>query len=121
MLLTEVEKLLDCSLGIVRRYIMEIIVLMFIGLFALWCFAFIANGLYGYHFDLASCWGGFSAIGGAGFLGAVKYCTDSFKNSPDGKMPGDFVIKQFDKDGDGKVTTEEVKEVLECKFKGVLQ
>lgn len=112
LMANKIQMLLDNFLGLVRRYVLELIILMFASLFSLWSFAFLANGLYDCHFDLASCWGGFSAIGGAGFLAAVKYCTDSWKNSPQGYMPGDGPLKDFDKDNDGKVTFAEMVEIF---------
>lgn len=112
LMANKIQILLDNFLGLVRHYVLELIILMFAGLFSLWSFAFLANGLYGCNFDLASCWGGFSAIGGAGFLAAVKYCTDSWKNSPQGYMPGDGPLKDFDKDNDGKVTFAEMAEIF---------
>lgn len=112
LIANKIQIILDDFLGLVRNYVLEIIILMFAGLFSLWSFAFLANGLYGCNFDLASCWGGFSAIGGAGFLAAVKYCTDSWKNSPQGYMPGDGPLQDFDKDNDGKVTFAEMAEMF---------
>lgn len=103
--------MLDEFLGLVHRYVLELIILMFIALFTFWTCGFFANALYGYKFDLQSCWGGFSAIGGAGVLAAVKYCTDSWKNSPEGVMPGSNLMKNLDKNGDGKVSMGEVAEV----------
>lgn len=117
LVVNKIQILLDTFLGLVRKYVLEIIVLMFMNLFILWSFAFLANGLYNFHFDLASCWGGFSAIGGAGFLAAVKYCTDSWKNSPEGFMPGDGPLKNFDQDNDGKVTFSELAAVFTAKAK----
>lgn len=115
LVINKVQILLDTFLGLVRKYVLEIIVLMFMNLFILWSFAFLANGLYNFHFDLASCWGGFSAIGGAGFLAAVKYCTDSWKNSPGGFMPSYGVLKDFDTDHDGKVTFSELAATFTAK------
>lgn len=86
-MIKDVQIVIDSIMILVRRYLLEIIVLMFITLFSFWAIAFFANGLYGYKFDLQSCWGGFSAIGGAGVLAAVKYCMDSWKNSPEGQEP----------------------------------
>jgi hypothetical protein len=71
----------------IHNFILEIILLSFIGLGVCWGIGYFANALYGYKFELASCWAGFSAIGGAGVLAAVKYCTDSFKNTEDGVAP----------------------------------
>lgn len=86
-MIKDVQIVIDSIMILIRRYLLEIIVLMFITLFSFWAIAFFANGLYGYKFDLQSCWGGFSAIGGAGVLAAVKYCMDSWKNSPEGQEP----------------------------------
>lgn len=86
-MIRDVQIVIDSIMILIRRYLLEIIVLMFITLFSFWAIAFFANGLYGYKFDLQSCWGGFSAIGGAGVLAAVKYCMDSWKNSPEGQEP----------------------------------
>ena len=60
-------------LTLVDEFILEIIISMFLMLFLFWTVGYFANPLYGYHFDLSSCWGGFSAIGGAGILAIIKY------------------------------------------------
>lgn len=105
------QMIINTVLKTVKCYILELISLMFVVLFTLWAFAFLANGLYDYHFDLQSCWGGFSAIGGAGVMATVKYCVDSWKNSDQGKMPEDFIAK-FDVDGDHKLSVQEMIEAL---------
>jgi hypothetical protein len=74
-------------MDIVHNYTLEIILLSFIGLGFCWGIGYFANALYGYKFELASCWAGFSAIGGAGVLAAIKYCMDSWKNTPQGEIP----------------------------------
>ena len=79
--------LVDFTFEFVRKYILEIIMLMFITLFVVWLTTYIANGYFGYRFELNSCWNGFGAIGGAGFLAAVRYCMDSWHNSPKGMAP----------------------------------
>lgn len=71
----------------IHNFILEIILLAFIGLGICWSIGYFCNALYGMKFELASCWAGFSAIGGAGVLAAVKYCTDSFKNTEEGTAP----------------------------------
>jgi len=71
----------------IHNFILEIILLAFIGLGICWGIGYFCNALYGMKFELASCWAGFSAIGGAGVLAAVKYCTDSFKNTEEGTAP----------------------------------
>lgn len=116
LLIRKTQIILDDFLGLIRRYVMELIVLMFVSLFVMWSFAFLANGLFDYHFDLASCWGGFSAIGGAGFLAAVKYCTDSWKNSPDGISPESF-MKYLDRNGDGHISITEAMSTITDKVK----
>lgn len=80
-------KLLHGFFDFIHNFILEIILLSFIGLGLCWGIGYFANAIYGYHFELASCWAGFSAIGGAGVLAAVKYCTDSFKNTEHGVAP----------------------------------
>ena len=116
-LIQKVGRITDICFGLVRKYVSEIIILMFIGLFFLWSVGYLANAIYGYHFDLSSCWGGFSAIGGAGVLAAIKYCTDSWQNSPKGEMPADNdVLKMFDTNCDGKVTFSEIRENLSSKI-----
>lgn len=80
-------EIVHCFFDFIHNYILEIILLSFIGLGICWGVGYFANALYGYKFELASCWAGFSAIGGAGVLAAVKYCTDSFKNTEQGVAP----------------------------------
>lgn len=79
--------MVHCFFDFIHNYILEIILLAFIGLGICWGIGYFANALYGMKFELASCWAGFSAIGGAGVLAAVKYCTDSFKNTEQGVAP----------------------------------
>lgn len=74
-------------MGFVHDYTLELILLAFIVLGFCWGIGYFCNAIYGMHFELASCWAGFSTIGGAGVLAAVKYCTDSWKNTPEGKPP----------------------------------
>jgi len=63
---------------------------MFLLLFIFWSVGYWANALLNTKFDLQSCWGGFSALGGSGFLVTVKYLADTFGNSPIGeKIEGD--------------------------------
>lgn len=109
-----IYKIITTILSAIRYYVLEVIVLMFIVLFSLWALAFIGNGLYGCNFDLQSCWGGFSAIGGAGVLAIAKYCTDSWKNSEHGVMPSDFVTK-LDLNHDGKVDSEDIAYAIQHK------
>lgn len=84
------EKLIQAGREImefVHNYTLEIILLSFIALGVCWAIGYFANAIWGMKFELASCWAGFSAIGGAGVLSAVKYCIDSWKNTPDGVAP----------------------------------
>jgi len=71
----------------VHNYTLEIILMSFISLGFCWAVGYFANAIYGMKFELASCWAGFSAIGGAGVMAAVKYCMDSWKNTPEGVTP----------------------------------
>lgn len=73
----------------IHKYILEMIVMSFIGLGICWTIGYFCNAIYGMHFELQSVWGGFSAIGGAGVLASVKYIMDSWKNSPEGEEPKD--------------------------------
>ena len=71
----------------VHNYVLELIILAFMFLGLCWCIGYFCNALYGMKFDLQSCWGGFTASGGAGVLATVKYCMDSWKNTPEGQAP----------------------------------
>lgn len=71
----------------IHNYTLEIILIAFISLGFCWSVGYFCNAIYGMKFELASCWAGFSAIGGAGVLAAVKYCMDSWKNTPEGEAP----------------------------------
>ena len=68
----------------IKNHLIEIFAGMFLILFVFWSIGFFANGLFNYHFDLASCWGGVAALSGSGTLAAVKYIYDSKYNSTDG-------------------------------------
>ena len=70
-----------------QQYMIEALMMSFLILFLLWAIGYICNAVYGMHFELQSCWGGFQAIGGAGTLAAIKYIMDSWKNSPNGESP----------------------------------
>lgn len=71
----------------IHNYTLELILISFILLGICWGIGYFANAIYGMHFELQSCWAGFTAIGGAGVLAAVKYCMDSWKNTPEGRAP----------------------------------
>lgn len=65
-----------------------------ISLFISWEVGFWLNGLYGYHFDLGSCWAGVGVLGTsmltiASMAGVLwgKYHTDSALNSKTGAPP----------------------------------
>lgn len=53
-----------------------------------WGIGYYANALYGYHFEIGSCWQGISAMG-VGLVGLLKWLVDSTKNSDPGKFPGE--------------------------------
>jgi len=92
-----IQVIVDGFMGIIHKYVLEFIILGFCLLGVCWGIGYFANALYGMHFELASCWAGFTAIGGAGVLASVKYCTDSWKNSAPGEAPAYSVapIKAF--------------------------
>lgn len=71
----------------IQRYIMEVIMAMFLILFILWAVGYVCNAIYATKFELQSCWNGVAALGGAGVLATIKYIMDSWKNSFDGQDP----------------------------------
>ena len=71
----------------IQKYLLEGLVGAFLLLFLSWLIGYYANGIFGTHFDLASCWGGVGAVSGGGVLAAVKYIADSWSNSEKGQMP----------------------------------
>lgn len=71
----------------VQRYVLEIVMAMFLIMFILWAAGYICNAIYGMKFELQSCWNGVAALSGAGVLSMVKYIMDSWKNSFDGVDP----------------------------------
>ena len=73
--------------ALLKKYFLEILLMFFVALFIFWSIGYFANAIYGMKFDLSSCWGGFTALGGAGFLATVKYIMDSKYNSDDGVLP----------------------------------
>ena len=84
------QKVKNISRGImdfIHNYTLEIILMSFIGLGFCRGIGYFCNALLGMKFELASCWAGFSAIGGAGVLASIKYCMDSWKNTPEGQAP----------------------------------
>lgn len=58
------------------------------GMFILasWGIGYYANALFGYKFEINSCWQGVSAVG-VGLVGLLKWLIDSVRNSKDGEMP----------------------------------
>jgi len=70
------------------EWIIEGVVTALLLLFIFWSIGYFANGLYGYKFQLESCWAGLTAIGSAGVLAVLKWLIDSIWNSPNGSMPG---------------------------------
>lgn len=71
----------------VQKYLLEGLIGAFLFLFASWAIGYYGNALYEQHFELKSCWDGFTTLGGAGFLAAVKYIADSLLNSEKGDDP----------------------------------
>lgn len=76
-------------LCILHDYWVGVIFAMTLILFSVWIIGFFGNGLYGSHFDLASCWAGVGAIAAAAATGWGKWVIDSTKNSEPGQMPGE--------------------------------
>ena len=70
----------------VKKHLIEIFACMFLLLFVFWSIGYFSNALFGTKFDIASCWGGFAALGGSGTLAAIKYFVDSWLNSPKGEL-----------------------------------
>ena len=71
----------------IQKYLLEGLVGAFLLLFLSWLIGYYANGIFGTHFDLASCLGGVGAVSVGGVLAAVKYIADSWSNSEKGQMP----------------------------------
>lgn len=80
----------------------EALMMSFLILFLLWAIGYVCNAVYGMHFELQSCWGGFQAIGGAGTLAAIKYIMDSWKNSPNGESPMTTIVNAVIPNGERK-------------------
>jgi hypothetical protein len=51
-----------------------------------WAIGYYANGLYGMHFQIESCWTGLNAIA-ISLVGFFKWVIDSWKNSDGGFLP----------------------------------
>ena len=73
----------------IQRYMIEAITAAFLLLFLFWSIGYFANALFGMHFEIKSCWDGFTTLGGAGVLAMVKYIVDSGLNSVKEGMPYD--------------------------------
>ena len=71
----------------IQKYMIEAITGAFLLLFLFWTIGYFANALYGMHFEIRSCWDGFTTLGGAGVLAMVKYIMDSGWNSTRGDNP----------------------------------
>lgn len=85
-----------------QQYMIEALMMSFLILFLLWAIGYVCNAVYGMHFELQSCWGGFQAIGGAGTLAAIKYIMDSWKNSPNGESPMTTIVSAVIPNGERK-------------------
>ena len=84
-LISKIEEVFQ--LNKMQMYIIEGLMVAFMALFVFWGIGYFANAIYGMKFELASCWSGLQALGGAGVLAIIKYVVDSCKNSPDGQSP----------------------------------
>lgn len=74
------------QVGLLMTFLMGILALVMLS----WLFGYWANGLYGTHFEINSCWQGLAGIvTGLGGLAAMaaKYYIDSKYNSNDGEKP----------------------------------
>lgn len=71
----------------IERNMLSLVACSYVLLFFLGIGAFILNGLFGFKFQLDFIWNGIGALSGAGFFSAVKYVTDSCKNSEQGVTP----------------------------------
>ena len=67
----------------IQRNLLQLIIVGFGFLMFCWSVGYFANALWGY-----------GAIGGAGVLATVKYCMDSWKNSPEDEMPSVYKPKE---------------------------
>ena len=74
-----IQVVVDGFMGIIHKYVLEFIILGFCLLGVCWGIGYFANALYGMHFELASCWAGFTAIGGAGVL-ASRPCMEELED-----------------------------------------
>jgi hypothetical protein len=64
-----------------------VILIMSVTTFLFWTIGYFANGLFGYHFDLASCWAGMGAIATAAVAGWGKFWVLGKYCSKEGEMP----------------------------------
>ena len=94
------EKFLQFTAWAQREWLAIVIFMVMIALFFLcvvlvsWVLGYWLKALYGYNFELNSCWQGVSAVGAAlGLIAALakaawtKYSTDSQYNSVPGQQP----------------------------------
>ena len=113
------EKFLQFTAWAQRERLAIVIFMVMIALFFLcvvlvsWVLGYWLKALYGYNFELNSCWQGVSAVGAAlGLIAALakaawtKYATDSQYNSETGKpvrMMESIKNEVKENDKDGKV------------------
>lgn len=71
----------------IQKYLLEGLIAAFLFLFLSWTVGYYGNALFNTKFDLQSCWNGFTTLGGAGFIAAIKYVADSLLNSDNGNPP----------------------------------
>lgn len=74
----------------IKTHWLELLIIALLCVLILWAVGYIANGLFGTHFELQSCWAGLSTVGSAGFLAFVKYLVDSSPwNTAKGHAPNE--------------------------------
>lgn len=71
----------------VQKYLLEGLIAAFLLLFLFWAVGYWMNALCGAKFELKSCWDGVTTLAAPSMLAAIKYITDSWLNSQDGKKP----------------------------------
>lgn len=64
-----------------------IILIMVICIFVLFVIGYFMKGIWGFAFDLNSCWTGMAAVSTGSITGLGKYFMDSKWNSKPGEMP----------------------------------
>ena len=82
--------MLDNAMSWLQKHIAVICIAfgLFSAIFVMfsWALGYYLNALYGYKFDIGSCWQGFTAMG-VGLVGLFKWLTDSRYNSEEKENP----------------------------------